>query len=143
MPSIGARHRNRKKCRPHSEQRYGESSHDKALSMALRTPTPLNSTDLQFGHRAEAIILPDSFLQSEAVFADEPVPVTALFRKEAAEPCALDPCPGPWVARLASRAALICSGVLRSGSESWTCSFARETLRLCRFNNRLSIDTLF
>jgi hypothetical protein len=66
-------------------------------------------------------------LQSEAVFAEEPVPVTARFRKEAADPCALDPWPGPCVARLASRAALISSGVLKSGSESFTFSFARAT----------------
>src|ERR1043166_8840480 len=45
----------------------------------------------------------------------------------------------PRVGRLASRAALICSGVLRSGSESLTLSFARETWRLCRFANLLSI----
>src|ERR1700733_1329808 len=45
----------------------------------------------------------------------------------------------PRVARLASRAALICSGVRRSGSESFTCSFLRETWRLCRFANLLSI----
>jgi hypothetical protein len=58
--------------------------------MAFRTPTPRNSTDLQLGQCAEAIIL-YSILQSEAVFADEPVPVAALFRKEAADPGALGP----------------------------------------------------
>jgi hypothetical protein len=41
--------------------------------------------------------------------------------------------------RLASLAASICSGVLTSGSESFTCFFARETWRLCRFSNLLSI----
>jgi hypothetical protein len=41
--------------------------------------------------------------------------------------------------RLASRAALICSGVLRSGSERRTRSLARTTCRLCRFWSRLSI----
>lgn len=95
--------------------------------MAFRTPTPLNSTDRQLGQRADAMILRNSILHSEPVFAAEPVPVTALFRKEVAEPCALGPWPGPCVARLASLAALICSGVLRSGSESFTCSFARAT----------------
>jgi len=94
--------------------------------MAFRTPTPRNSTDLQFGQCAAAIML-YSILQSEAVFADEPVPVTARFRKEAADPCAVGPWPGPCVARLASRAALICSGVLKSGSESFTFSLARAT----------------
>jgi len=96
--------------------------------MALRTPTPRNSTDLQLGQRAADIILGSSILQSEVlVFDDEPVPVGALLRKEAAEPGALGPWPGPWAARLASRAALICSGVRKSGSESLTFSFARET----------------
>ena len=41
--------------------------------------------------------------------------------------------------RLTSRAALICSGVLRSGSETLTCCRARETWRLCRFNSLLSM----
>ena len=41
--------------------------------------------------------------------------------------------------RLASRAASICSGVLTSGSESFTFSFARATWRLCRLANLLSI----
>lgn len=50
--------------------------------------------------------------------------------------------PRPAAGRLASRAALICSGVRRSGSESPTRSFARKTWRLCRFANLLSIDTL-
>ena len=67
--------------------------------------------------------------------------MAVLFRGAPAVPCTLGPWPGPCVARLASRAALICSGVLRSGSESLTCSFARETWRLCRFNNLLSMDT--
>jgi len=59
--------------------------------MALRTPTPLNSTDLQFGQRADAIFLPISILHSEPVFAAEPVPIAALFREEIAEPCTLGP----------------------------------------------------
>ncbi len=51
--------------------------------------------------------------------------------------------PRPTAGRLVSRAALICSGLLRSGSESPTRSFARETWRLiCHFANLLSIHTL-
>jgi len=45
--------------------------------------------------------------------------------------------------RLTSRAALICSGVLRSGSDTLTCSRARETWRLCRFNSLLSIASIY
>ena len=41
--------------------------------------------------------------------------------------------------RLASRAALICSGLLRSGSDRLTRLFWRETWRLCFFANLLSI----
>ena len=41
--------------------------------------------------------------------------------------------------RLTSRAAVTCSGVLRSGSETLTCCRARETWRLCRFNSLLSM----
>ena len=108
--------------------------------MVFLTPTPLNSTDLQFGQCADAIFLPIS-IHSEPVFADEPVPMAALFRTEPAEPCTVGPWPGPCVARLASRAALISSGVLKSGSDTFTFSFARATWRLCRFNNLLSIDT--
>ena len=44
--------------------------------------------------------------------------------------------------RLASRAALIWSSVLKSGSDSLTRSLARATLRLCTFANRLSIVIL-
>ena len=46
----------------------------------------------------------------------------------------------PLLARLASLAALICSGVLRSGSESLTCSLARATCRLCRLASLLSMS---
>ena len=45
--------------------------------------------------------------------------------------------------RLASRAALICSGLLRSGSEICSRSLARSTWRLCRFANLLSIHSPF
>jgi len=52
-PASGARHRKRKKCRPHNEHRYGERSQSSARSIPFRVPTPRNSTDLQFGQRAE------------------------------------------------------------------------------------------
>jgi hypothetical protein len=45
----------------------------------------------------------------------------------------------PATRRLSSRAALSCSGVLRSGSDTLTRSFARETWRLWRFNSLLFI----
>jgi hypothetical protein len=45
--------------------------------------------------------------------------------------------------RLASRAALICSGVLKSGSETCTRCRARDTWRLCRLANLLSIPFSF
>ena len=41
--------------------------------------------------------------------------------------------------RLTSRAAVTCSGVLRSGSDTLTRCLARATWRLCRFSSRLSI----
>jgi hypothetical protein len=44
-----------------------------------------------------------------------------------------------YAGRLASRAACNCSGVLTSGSDSLTRSRARETWRLWRFINLLSI----
>jgi hypothetical protein len=53
VPSIEARHRNRKKWCPQREQRYGETIQEKAFSTALRTPTPLNSIDLQYGQRVD------------------------------------------------------------------------------------------
>jgi hypothetical protein len=65
-----------------------------------------------------------------------------LLRNGGAAPGALVPPPRPAEGRLASRAALICSGVLRSGSESLTRSFARATWRLCRFASFLSIPNL-
>ena len=68
--------------------------------------------------------------------------MTALSGTAPPVPCTAGPWPEPWVARLASRAALICSGVLRSGSESFTFSFARETLRLWRFKSLLLVDML-
>ena len=43
--------------------------------------------------------------------------------------------------RLASRATLTCSGVLKSGSESRSRPLSRETWRLCRFASLLSIYT--
>lgn len=46
---------------------------------------------------------------------------------------------GCCAARLASRAVLICSGVLRSGCDSLSRALSRETCRLWRFANRLSI----
>lgn len=57
---------------------------------------------------------------------------------------------GPWrikrdersCGRLASRAALICSDVRRSGSESCIRSLPRNTWRLCRFATLLSIHSL-
>ncbi len=83
-----------------------------------------------------SVPLPRSY---PSVFAALPVPWDWLFRNVGVElrtfPSLLRPPSG----RLASRAALICSGVLRSGSESLTRSRARETWRLCRFANRLSI----
>lgn len=45
-----------------------------------------------------------------------------------------------YAGRLASRAALNCSGVRTSGSDTRIRSLARETLRLWRFSSRLSID---
>ena len=62
-----------------------------------------------------------------------------LPRNDGVELRTLPSLPRPAAGRLASRAALICSGVLKSGSESLSRSFARETWRLCRFANLLSI----
>jgi hypothetical protein len=45
-----------------------------------------------------------------------------------------------YAGRLASRAALTCSGVLTSGCDTLIRSLARETLRLWRFCSRLSTD---
>jgi hypothetical protein len=45
-----------------------------------------------------------------------------------------------YAGRLASRAAVSCSGVLTSGSDSRSRPLARETWRLCRFCSLLSTD---
>lgn len=60
-------------------------------------------------------------------------------RTEGAEEAILGSLPRLRSARLAARAASICSGVRTSGSDSLMCCFARSTWRLCRFANRLSI----
>lgn len=83
------------------------------------------------------------FLECQpSVFAALPVDGGRLPRKEGAAPGAFDSLPRAAGARLASRAALICSGVRTSGSDSLTCCFARATCRLCRFASRLSIPAL-
>jgi len=46
-------HRSRKKWWPQRAHRHGISSQRNALSNPFRTPTPLNSIDLQWGHRVE------------------------------------------------------------------------------------------
>lgn len=74
-----------------------------------------------------------------SVFDAPPVTGGLLFRNDGAELCAFPRCQEPKAGRLASRAALICSGVRRSGSVGAARSFARATWRLCRFASRLSI----
>jgi hypothetical protein len=53
VPPAESSHRNRKKCRPQREHRYGRKSQWSTFSIAFRTPTLLKSTDLQCGQRAE------------------------------------------------------------------------------------------
>lgn len=75
-------------------------------------------------------------------------PVLAALPVEVAD-ALRNPCPGAAAvgctlpllieARLASRAASICSGVRTSGSESFTLLRSRETCRLWRLANLLSI----
>jgi hypothetical protein len=55
VPAAESSHRNRKKCRPQREHRYGRKSRCSNFSMAFRTPTLRKSTDLQCGHREENI----------------------------------------------------------------------------------------
>src|SRR5271163_4400929 len=74
-----------------------------------------------------------------AVFAALPIAGARLVREDGAKADVFCPLAWPATARLASRAALISSGVLRSGSEDPARSRARETWRLCRLANRLSI----
>ena len=66
------------------------------------------------------------YFHEASVFAALPV-APRLVRTAGPELCRLGPSLWPPVGRLASRAALISSGVLTSGSESFTCCFARET----------------
>jgi hypothetical protein len=51
--SFGVSQRNKNRCLPHKEQRYGSTIQWTACSMAFRTPTLLKSTDRQLGQRAE------------------------------------------------------------------------------------------
>lgn len=51
--SAEACQRNRKKCRPQREHLQGWRIHRNEFSMEFRTPTLLNSIDLQCGHRVE------------------------------------------------------------------------------------------
>jgi hypothetical protein len=55
VPATEASHRNKKKCFPQREHRYGETIQLKAPSMEFRIPTPRNTTDLQCGQWAESI----------------------------------------------------------------------------------------
>jgi hypothetical protein len=98
--------------------------------MPLRTPTPLNSIDLQLGQWLDIYT---------AVFAALPMEGARLVREDGAKACAFGPLAWPSAGRLASRAALISSGDLRSGSEAPCFSRARATWRLCRFASRLSM----
>jgi hypothetical protein len=93
--------------------------------MAFRTPTPLKSTDLQWGQR----IVNTANSTAISHRSHSPWRYRAIFGL----------LPRAFSERLASLAAPICSRVLRSGSESESRSFARETCRLCRFANLLSI----
>lgn len=74
-----------------------------------------------------------------SVFAALPVVVPGLLRNGRAEAVTLRVSPRVLSGRLASLAALICSGVLTSGSDSLTLLLARATSRLWRFASRLSI----
>jgi hypothetical protein len=77
VPPREASHRNRKKCRPHSEHRYGRSTQWSTFSKTFRTPTLLKSTDLQCGQREEDTSYRSaisSVATESSVFAVLPVP---------------------------------------------------------------------
>ena len=74
-----------------------------------------------------------------SVFAALLVVVPGLLRNGRVEAVTFCVSPRVLSGRLASLAALICSGVLTSGSDSLTLLLARATSRLWRFASRLSI----
>ena len=105
--------------------------------MAFRTPTLLNSIDLQYGQRVEnsptvAWIMALNLGFRRAVCGGAGADSEGGWSKVRGGRFA------GWSERGWPRALpLNCSGVLRSGSDSLTRSLARETWRLCRFSNLL------
>jgi hypothetical protein len=79
----------------------------------------------------------DHNLPYASAFAGLRAAAPDCFRMDGIAPGASEPPRLPPAERPASLAAVICSGVRTSGSDSFTCSFARATCRLWRFSNRL------
>lgn len=102
-----------------------------ARSAPFLAPTSRNSIDRQWGHWATR----KWNISQASVLAALLPPVPDVFRDVGPACWAPGPLLHPPAGRLASRAALISSGVRTSGSDTFTFFFARATARLCRFTS--------